>query len=88
VETYNRLILNIASTVCILESVESFLGIDISRTYASWAKGNHFRIEKHVKVLLFFISSKSFTLIRETFLLIYLYSTVLDIHIKISNQYV
>lgn len=37
-KTYNRLILNIASTICIFESVETFLGIDVSRTYTSWKK--------------------------------------------------
>lgn len=31
---YNRFILNIASAIRILQSVEGLLGIDISRTYA------------------------------------------------------
>lgn len=31
---YNRFILNIASAIRVLQSVEGLLGIDISRTYA------------------------------------------------------
>lgn len=51
-ETYNRLILNIACTICIFEGIKTFLSIDVSRANASWEKGNHFVIEKHVKILI------------------------------------
>lgn len=50
-ETYDRLILNIACTICVLESIKAFLSIDVCRANASWEMGNHFKIEKHVNIL-------------------------------------
>lgn len=41
VETHNWLILNIAGTISILESIKTFLSIDVSRTYTSWKKERH-----------------------------------------------
>lgn len=50
-QTYNRLILNIAGTICIFESVKTFLSIDVSRTDASWKKDHNYNnLEKHEKI--------------------------------------
>jgi hypothetical protein len=47
-ETYNWLILNIACTVCVFESVESLLSIDVSRTDASWKKENFQKLKNNI----------------------------------------
>ena len=50
-QTYNRLILNIAGTICIFESVKTFLSIDVSRTDASWKKDHNYNnLEKHEEI--------------------------------------
>jgi len=46
-ETYNRLVLDVACAICILQSVKGFLSINISRTYAGWDK-NIFQVRRKI----------------------------------------
>lgn len=49
-DTYNRLILDVACTVCILQSVKGFLSINISRTYAGWKRKKKLCKKKFINI--------------------------------------